>query len=128
MINQVTVVGRLTKDPERRATSDGTSVSNVTLAVNRSFTNQQGGVDTDFIPCILWRKMAENTVKYCRKGSVVGVVGRIQTRNYENQEGKRVYVTEIVAEQIRFLGGQSTTERNESANSDRSSIEEVLLP
>jgi single-strand DNA-binding protein len=103
MINQVILVGRLTKDPEVKITADGTPVAHVTLAVNRSYRNQNGDLETDFVQCILWRKSAENTAQYCRKGSVVGVTGRIQTRHYDNQDGKRIYVTEVIAETIRFL-------------------------
>ncbi|MBB5324187.1 single-strand DNA-binding protein [Anoxybacillus tepidamans] len=107
MINQVVLVGRLTKDPELRYTADGAAVANVTLAVSRHFRNAEGVIDTDFVHCTLWRKVAENTVHYCRKGSIIGVMGRIQTRNYENQDGKRVYVTEVVAESVRFMGGKT---------------------
>ena len=103
MINQVTIVGRLTKDPELKMTTEGTPVSQVTVACSRHFRNHNGEMEADFIPCTLWRKYAENTVQYCRKGSVVGVTGRLQTRHYDNKEGKRVYVTEVVAETIRFL-------------------------
>jgi single-strand DNA-binding protein len=103
VINQVTLVGRLTKDPEARKTAEGRSVLNVTIAVNRQFKNHQGQVDADFVLCKLWNKAADNTEKYCRKGSVVGITGRIQTRNYENDQGKRIFVTEVVAESIRFL-------------------------
>ncbi|MDQ6595087.1 single-stranded DNA-binding protein [Bacillus salipaludis] len=105
MINQVTLVGRLTKDPELKTTSDGTSVTQVTLAVSRNFRNQNGEIEADFVLCTLWRKAAENTAQYCRKGSVVGVTGRLHTRNYE-KEGKRVYITEVIGEQIRFLGAK----------------------
>lgn len=104
MINQVTIVGRLTRDPELKYTPEGKAVSNVTLAVNRNFKNQVGDYETDFVQCTLWRKTAENTAEYCRKGSLIGVTGRIQTRNYENQEGKKIYVTEVVAEMVRFVG------------------------
>jgi single-strand DNA-binding protein len=103
MINQVTLVGRLTRDPELRVTTDGTPVSHVTLAVNRHFRNQNGEVDADFVQCTLWKKAAENTAQYCRKGALVGITGRLQTRQYDNKEGKRVYVTEVVTETIRFL-------------------------
>jgi len=106
MINQVTLVGRLTKDPELQKTPEGTAVTHVTLAVTRQFRNQHGELDADFVQCTLWRKAAENTVQYCRKGSVVGITGRLQTRHYDNREGKRVYVTEVVAEQIRFLSSK----------------------
>jgi len=108
MINQVVLVGRLTKDPELRYTADGAAVVNVTLAVSRNFRNAEGVVDTDFVHCTLWRKVAENTAHYCRKGSIIGVTGRIQTRSYENQDGKRVHVTEVVAESVRFMGGKTT--------------------
>lgn len=104
MINHVTLVGRLTKDPEIRYTSEGAPVANITLAVSRNFRNAAGEIDTDFVHCTLWRRTAENTANYCRKGSIVGVIGRIQTRNYENSEGKKVYVTEVVADSVRFMG------------------------
>lgn len=104
MINQVTIVGRLTKDPELRYTGDGKAVSNITVAVNRHFRNAVGEFETDFVQCTLWKKTAENTVQYCQKGSILGITGRIQTRNYENQEGKKIYVTEVVAENVQFVG------------------------
>ncbi|MEZ7793107.1 single-stranded DNA-binding protein [Niallia circulans] len=103
MINQVTLVGRLTKDPELRVTQEGTSIVHVTVAVNRNYKNQAGDYDADFVQCTFWNKVAENTAQYCHKGSLVGIVGRIQTRNYENQERKKVYVTEVIAESVRFL-------------------------
>lgn len=103
MINQVTLVGRLTKDPELRLTPEGTSVTNVTLAVNRQYRNQQGEIGADFVQCTLWKKTAENTVQYCRKGSLVGITGKIHTRHYNNQEGRRIYVTEVLAETVRFM-------------------------
>ncbi|KAB2332538.1 single-stranded DNA-binding protein [Bacillus mesophilum] len=103
MINQVTLVGRLTRDPELKRTQDGKPVTNVVLAVNRQYKNQQGEIDADFVQCTLWKKTAENTASYCKKGSLIGITGRIQTRHYENNEQKRVYVTEVVAESVRFL-------------------------
>ncbi len=106
MINQVILVGRLTKDPEIRYTADGAPVANITLAVSRQFRNNAGEIDTDFVNCILWRRTAENTANYCRKGSIVGVIGRIQTRSYENAERTRVYVTEVVADSVRFMSGK----------------------
>lgn len=106
MINQVILVGRLTKDPELKLTTEGTYLAQVTLAVSRHFRNQNGEIEADFIPCTLWRKAAENTAQYCRKGAVVGVTGRLQTRHYDNKEGKRVYVTEVVADSIRFLSAK----------------------
>ncbi|MCH1625186.1 single-stranded DNA-binding protein [Fredinandcohnia quinoae] len=106
MINQVILVGRLTRDPELRYTQDGQAVANVTLAVSRNFKNAGGEFDADFVNCTLWRKTAENTANYCRKGSILGVTGRIQTRNYQNNDGKRVYVTEVLADSVKFMGGK----------------------
>ena len=106
MINQVTLVGRLTRDPELKKTTEGTAVTYITLAVNRPFRNHNGEFDTDFVQCTIWRKAAENTCHYCRKGTVVGITGRLQSRNYDNKEGKRVYVTEVVSETIRFLSSK----------------------
>ena len=103
MINTVTLVGRLTKDPELRYTQTGKGVATFTLAVTRPFKNQNGDYEADFINCQTWGKAAENLANYMRKGSKVGVVGRIQTRNYENNQGQKVYVTEVVAEQVTFL-------------------------
>ena len=93
MINNVVLVGRLTRDPDLRFTPSGVATANFTLAVDRNFTNQQGQRDADFINCVVWRKAAENFANYTHKGSLVGIEGRIQTRNYENQQGHRVYVT-----------------------------------
>lgn len=106
MINQVTLVGRLTRDPELKQRTEGTAVAQVTLAVSRHFRNQNGEIEADFVQCTLWRKTAENTCQYCRKGSVIGITGRLQTRNYDNKEGKRVYVTEVVAETVQFLSSK----------------------
>ena len=103
MINNVTLVGRLTKDPELRYTPNGAANCSFTLAVNRSFTNQSGEKEADFINCVAWKKSAENLANYQRKGNQIGIVGRVQTRNYEGQDGKRVYITEIVADNIQFL-------------------------
>lgn len=110
MINQVTLVGRLTKDPDLRVTPEGVYLCNITLAVNRQYRNQKGEVDTDFVHCTLWRKTAENTSTFCKKGSLIGITGRIQTRSYD-QQGKRMYVTEVVAENVRFIGPRREDER-----------------
>jgi len=103
MMNRVVLVGRLTKDPELRYTPSGVAVATFTLAVNRTFTNQQGDREADFINCVIWRRPAENVANFLKKGSLAGVDGRIQTRNYDGQDGKRVYVTEVVAESVQFL-------------------------
>ncbi|WP_066398837.1 single-stranded DNA-binding protein [Cytobacillus eiseniae] len=109
MMNRVVLVGRLTKDPELRYTPNGVAVASFTLAVNRTFTNQQGEREADFINCVIWRKPAENVANYLKKGSLAGVDGRIQTRSYEGQDGKRVYVTEVQAESVQFLEPRNST-------------------
>lgn len=114
MMNRVVLVGRLTKDPDLRITPSGVAVATFTLACNRTFTNQQGEREADFIQCVVWRRQAENVANYLKKGSLAGVDGRIQTRNYEGQDGKRVYVTEVVAENVQFLEPRSA-----SANQNR---------
>lgn len=111
MINSVVLVGRLTKDPDLRYTSSGSAVATFTLAVNRNFTNQSGEREADFINCVIWRKPAENMANYARKGTLLGVTGRIQTRSYENQQGQRVYVTEVVCENFQLL--ESRGKQNE---------------
>jgi len=103
MLNRVVLVGRLTRDPDLRYTPSGVAVANFNIAVNRPFSNQQGEREADFINCVVWRRPAENLANYMKKGSLIGVDGRVQTRNFEGQDGKRVYVTEIVAESVQFL-------------------------
>lgn len=108
MLNRVVLVGRLTKDPDLRYTASGVAVANFTIAVNRPFSNQQGEREADFINCVIWRKPAENLANYMGKGSLIGVDGRIQTRSYDNQDGQRVYVTEIVADSVQFLESRNS--------------------
>lgn len=103
MINNTVLVGRLTRDPDLRYTSNGIAAASFTLAVNRNFTNTSGEREADFINCVIWRKAAENLANYARKGILIGITGRIQTRNYENQQGQRVYVTEVVADNFQLL-------------------------
>ena len=103
MINNVTLVGRLTKDPELKYTPSGVAVANFTLAVNRPFKSAAGENEADFINITVWRKPAENAANFLKKGSLAGVTGSIQTRNYEGTDGKRVYVTEVVADRVQFL-------------------------
>ncbi|MFF2178680.1 single-stranded DNA-binding protein [Lysinibacillus sp. NPDC058147] len=126
MINRVVLVGRLTKDPELRYTPNGVASTRFTVAVNRTFSNQQGDREADFISCVAWRKQAENLANFMRKGSLIGVEGRIQTGSYEGQDGKRVYTTDVVADSVQFLeprnasgapapqyGGQNTYGNNQ---------------
>lgn len=109
MMNRVVLVGRLTKDPDLRYTPNGVPVATFTLAVNRPFSSQSGEREADFINCVVWRKPAENVANFLKKGSLAGVDGRIQTRNYEGQDGKRVYVTEVQAESVQFLEPKNTS-------------------
>ena len=102
MINRVVLVGRLTKDPEFRTTQNGVSVATFTLAVNRNFKNKNGEQQADFINVVVFRQQAENVNNYLSKGNLAGVDGRIQSRSYENKEGQRVYVTEVVADSVQF--------------------------
>lgn len=113
MINNVTLVGRLTKDPELRRTGNGTAVVNFTLAVNRPYAKEDDEIQADFINIVVWDRTAENVEKYCFKGSLVGVTGEIQTRNYENKDGDRVYVTEVVARSVQFLSTPRSEEPEE---------------
>lgn len=110
-MNSVHLIGRLTKDIELRYTASGTAVGSFTLAVNRRFPNQQGEREADFINCVIWQKPAETLANYTRKGSQIAVEGRIQVRHYENQQGQRVYVTEVVVNNFDFLESKSTTEQ-----------------
>ena len=96
MINNVVLVGRITRDPELRYTPQNQAVATFSLAVNRQFKNANGEREADFINCVIWRQQAENLANWAKKGALIGVTGRIQTRNYENQQGQRVYVTEVV--------------------------------
>jgi len=111
MLNRVVLVGRMVRDPELRRTGSGIAVTSFTIAMNRNFTNQQGERQADFIPCVVWNKAAENTARYCGKGSLVGVEGRLQSRTYENQEGKKVNVIEVVCDSVQFLETRASSEQ-----------------
>lgn len=103
MLNRVILIGRLTRDPELRYTPSGVAVTSFTLAVDRPFLNAQNEREADFIPIVTWRQLAETCANYLRKGRLTAVEGRIQVRSYDNNEGRRVYVTEVVADNVRFL-------------------------
>ena len=125
MINRTVLVGRLTRDPELKRTANGVAVVSFNLAVNRQFTNSQGEHEADFINCVIWRKAAENFVKFTNKGSLVGIDGRIQTRNYENQQGQRVYVTEVVVDNFSLLesrNANSSDNTNNNSNNQSSNF------
>lgn len=119
MLNRVILIGRLTRDPELRYTPAGVAVATFTLAVDRPFTNQQGNREADFLTIVTWRQLAETCANYLSKGRLTAVEGRIQVRNYDNNEGRRVYVTEVIADNVRFLesagqrgGGDSASSRS----------------
>jgi single-strand DNA-binding protein len=114
MINRVVLVGNLTKEPDLRYTQSGVAVATFTLAVGRPFGGQDGEKQTDFINCVVWKKAAENCANFLKKGSKAGVDGRIQTRNYEGSDGKRVYVTEVVAESVQFLDSKEQGEQRQA--------------
>ncbi|MFZ1759361.1 MAG: single-stranded DNA-binding protein [Streptococcus suis] len=110
MINNVVLVGRMTRDAELRYTPSNQAVATFTLAVNRNFKNQNGEREADFINVVIWRQQAENLANWAKKGSLIGITGRIQTRSYDNQQGQRVYVTEVVAESFQLLESRTTRE------------------
>ncbi|MBS0955890.1 single-stranded DNA-binding protein [Lactiplantibacillus plantarum] len=118
MINRSVLVGRLTRDPELRYTNGGAAVATFTIAVNRQFTNQNGEREADFINCVIWRKAAENFTNFTHKGSLIGIDGHIQTRNYENQQGNRIYVTEVVVDNFSLLESRAESEHHQNANSN----------
>lgn len=103
MVNRIVIVGRLTRDPEERTTSNGVSVTTFTVACDRGFKNAQGESETDFIPVVTWRGLAETCSKYLRKGNCTAISGRLQVRNYEDKEGNRRTIAEVVADEVKFL-------------------------
>ena len=113
-MNKVLLIGRLTRDPELRYTGSNRAVTQITIAVNRNFSNQNGEREADFINVVVWDKAAENLKKYVGKGRMIAVEGRIQTRNYDNNEGKKVYVTEVVAQNVQFLDSRSASDNSAS--------------
>lgn len=108
MINRVVLVGRITKDPDLRKTQNGTSVVSFTIACNRHVPSQ--GQDADFISCVAWNKTADFMAQYVKKGALLGLEGRIQTRSYDDRDGKRVYITEVVADSVQFLESKKAAE------------------
>lgn len=110
MINNVVLVGRMTRDAELRYTPSNVAVATFSLAVNRNFKGANGERETDFINCVIWRQQAENLANWAKKGALIGITGRIQTRNYENQQGQRVYVTEVVADNFQMLESRASRE------------------
>ena len=122
MINNIVLVGRTTKEIELKYTSNDLPYANFTLAVNRNFKNQNGEREADFINIVIWRQQAENLANWAKKGTLLGITGRIQTRNYENQQGQRVYVTEVVADNFQIL-----EKREVQANTQKPVQQETFL-
>ena len=121
-MNKVFLIGRLTRDPELRYTGNNTAVASFSIAVNRNFSNQQGEREADFINIVVWRKQAENDKNYLQQGSQVAIDGRIQTRSYDDNNGQKRYVTEVVADNVEFLGSKnSSTNSNNMNNSSKNS-------
>lgn len=117
MLNRALLVGRLTRDPELRRTGSGKAVTSFNLAVERNFKSDDQ--DADFINCVCWGKIAENTERYCSKGSMVSIDGRIQTRNYDNSQGQKVYVTEVIADSVQFI---QTNRNNNTATAAQAPV------
>ncbi|OFJ79993.1 single-stranded DNA-binding protein [Staphylococcus sp. HMSC056G08] len=127
MLNRVVLVGRLTKDPEFRTTQSGVDVAAFTLAVNRNFKSKNGEQQADFINCVVFRKQAENVNNYLNKGSLAGVDGRLQSRSYENKEGNRVFVTEVVCDSVQFLEPKNAQASNNNQSNNEVQQREKAL-
>ena len=115
-MNKVFLIGRLTRDPELRYTGNNTAVASFTIAVNRTYTNQAGEREADFIPVVVWRRQAESVKNYLSQGSQVAVEGRIQVRNYDDQNGQRRYVTEVIADSVEFIGSKRDNQSSGTSN------------
>ena len=120
-MNKVVLIGRLTRDPELRYTGSNTAVATFSLAVNRNFTNQQGEREADFINIVVWRKQAENVKNYLSQGSQVAIEGRIQTRSYDDNNGQKRYVTEVVADNVEFLSSKNSSKSSNGGNNSQTS-------
>ena len=110
MLNHAIIVGRIVRNPELKKTDSGKKVANITLAVPRSFKNEKGEYDADFIDCVLWKGIAESTTEYCKKGDLVAVKGHLQTRNYETDASEKRHVVELIAEKVTFLSSKRQEE------------------
>lgn len=125
MINNVVLVGRLTHKPDLKFTTNGKNYTQFSLAVQRKFKNQSDEYEPDFINCTLWGKAAENFTKFTRKGSLVGVEGRLQTRNYE-KDGRKIYITEVIVENFSLLESKATTEARDTQTKEITNIPETI--
>ena len=120
-MNKIMLVGRLVRDPEVRSTSTGSSTANFTVAVSRNFKNKDGNYDADFLPCVAFRNSADFVSKYFKKGSLIGIEGRVQTRNYDAQDGTKRYVTEVIADNVTFLSSRAGGSQIPESSSNTSS-------
>ena len=120
-MNKVFLIGRLTRDPELRYTGSNTAVASFSIAVNRNFTNQSGEREADFINIVVWRKQAENVKNYLSQGSQVAIDGRLQTRSYDDQNGNKRYVTEVIADNVEFLGSKNSQSSGQTTSSSSES-------
>lgn len=128
MINRTVMVGRLTRDPELRRTANGSAVTSFTLAINRPKRNDEEQ-QADYISCVVWNKVAENVAQYCSKGSLVGVEGRLRSRSYDNAQGQRVYVVEVVCDSVQFLETKAQRERSQQGtNSAMNQFSQPVQP
>ena len=119
-MNKIFLIGRLTKDPELRYTPNGTAIASFTLAVNRRVANQNGEREADFVPIVVWNKAGENAAKYLAKGRQVAVEGRLQIRSYDGNDGNKRWVTEVIADNVEFLGSGSSSSNNQQNNNQHS--------
>ena len=119
-MNKVVLIGRLVRDPELRYTGNNIPVATFSIAVNRNYSNQAGEREADFINIVVWRKQAENCKNYLTQGSQVAIEGRIQTRNYDDQNGQRRYITEVIADNVEFLGSRNSSTSSNNMNSSAS--------
>lgn len=124
MINRVVMVGRMTRDPELRRTGSGAAVTSFTLALNRNY-NSADGQQADYIPCVVWNKVAENVERYCSKGSLVGVEGRLRSRSYDNAQGQRVFVVEVVCDSVQFLETRAQRERYQATQPQTNNFQDM---
>ena len=127
-MNQTCLIGRLTKDVELKHTPANQAVAQFTLAVNRTFKNANGERESDFINCVIWRKPAENFANFVKKGALIGITGRIQTRNYENQQGQRVYITEVIAENFQMLESRNQQQGQQQAQPQQATQQQAKQP
>lgn len=127
-MNRVILIGRLTRDPELRYTSSNIATASFSLAVDRNFTNQNGEREADFINIVVWRKQAENCKNYLTKGSQVAIDGRIQTRSYDGQDGQKRYVTEVIADNVQFLGTKASNTNSNDANYSQPAFNDNQTP